>query len=249
MNINELKQVSKEILEVTSTLITGPNYRTTKFQKVLECIARKDFLKLYSVAYLAGDPFNADSVLDLSRSMLEDMISVEFMKLKGREKMASKFINYMIIELKMDKDFLLSLGSSPNGKLVEGLENDFKKIQKKFIFKSGQIARSWAKCSIEDMIRQLLTKGIINAKDRETILQTYILGNRKNHLSPIDVLSYASQSVRESNQDGSLSVGFTIAITCYFKIVMEFAGEMNRKQIINDLENIWNKMKPIYIVK
>lgn len=64
------------------------------FTATLTAISRRNFPILHSIAILADDYLSGDAILDLSRRVFEDMISVEFMIIKGKEKMAEKFIKY-----------------------------------------------------------------------------------------------------------------------------------------------------------
>lgn len=236
-----LIQIIEELSKLTAGLISGPNQRPTQYQKVLEGVARRAYITLYSINCLADDNFNGDAILDLSRSLLEDMISIEFMKLKGKEEMAKKFMDYMAVEHKMDLDFLVRNNSKPEDKVVKSVEEDFKKVERDFTFRPGQLARSWAKCQLEDMVNELLKAGVFKDLDKDMILQAYIMGNRKNHLSPIDVLSFMHQTLRDMNQSGSVRTGLVFAIVCYFKIIIEFAQEMKQEKLVKDLESLWKE--------
>lgn len=239
---NKYLPTALELLKLTAPLIEGPNKLGTQYKKVLQGISRRSYFTLYSITGLAEDQPTADSILDLSRRLLEDMIAVEFIKLKGKEKMAQKFIDYMYVEMKDDMEFLIANGSSPSEDDLKSINEDFDRVKKQFERKDGKMSHSWAECSVESMMEELLKAGIIKDLDRSILLQSYIMGNRKNHLSPLDVLSFWNQEARERNQEQSIDTGIMFSIVSYLKIVIEFAKEEGKDDLVKEIEDIWNQL-------
>lgn len=228
----------KKLLDITTKLVEGPNKTSDKFSRVMEGICRRNYFKLHSIMVLYPDEFTGDAIMDLSRGMIEDMICVEFMKLKGKDNMADKFLDYSNIEQKIDMDFLLENKSEVDEQLLQKTNEDFERVKDKFMRKPGEISRSWASCDIEHMISELLKNNILSDFDRNMLLQAYIIGNRKNHLSSIDTLSYISDDFREHMKNTSKETGLLFSLVSYIKVADEFACQIQKEEVSNDLKSI-----------
>ena len=237
--MNKYLSHAHKILDLTSTLIEGPNQVDTKYKRILEGIARRNYYTLFSIVYLAESEFHSDSILDLSRRLIEDMVAVEFMKLKGKDEQAAKFIDFIKVEIKNDYEFLILNGLPPPPNMVAEVTADFEKVKKQFEYKPGEIAHSWAMCSVESMIEELLKADAIKATDKNMFLMAYVLGNRKNHLSPLDVMSFWNQEIRDRNQQQNMNIGMVFSITSYFHVINEFAIVQNREDLLHQLEEFW----------
>lgn len=151
------------------------------------------------------------------------MISVEFMKIKGTQSMAEKFLDYTFVEQKNDMDFLLANGGKVDDSQLLETNKDFERVKSKFIRNAGVISRSWASCDLEHMITELLKNNVIKGWEKGMLLQAYFMGNRKNHLSPLDTLTYISTDFREHAKDSSKETGLLFSLVSYIKIADEFA--------------------------
>ena len=242
MTADEQKKLTQDLLNTTKSFMEGSLQCKGRYQMALIGIARKNYNRLSSINFLSSDPANADAMLDLARGLLEDLISVEFMKLKGKELMAEKFFKYTAVEQKKDLEFLTRNGVKPNDALTTNTETAFEAVKKDFEFKPGVMARSWTKCSVENMIDELLKHGVLRDFDKDMLLQGYIMGNRKNHLSPLDALSFLSDQTRSVQVDTGLGTGLTFATVCFFKIVSELAQELGNRELLNSITKMWEEM-------
>lgn len=231
----------EELLDLTEKLVRGPNNIDTLYKKILEGISRKSYYTLYSILQLANDKFCGDAILDLSRSLLENVIGNEFIKLKGRDELAKKFQAFIDVEIKNDMDFLIESGMPPSEEFRISTDQNFEKIKTDFL-RRGEVSRSWAKCSVEEMIVELVKSHVINDDDKRVMLQTYNMGNRKNHLSPIDILSYWRQDTREVNLEQSVNTGVLFSIISHYKIVSDFATELGEKELCTQLEKYLERL-------
>jgi hypothetical protein len=112
METSQIKKVLSEVLDLAKDFesIEALDPKLPLFTVTVTIIARRDFPILHSIAILADDPLSGDAILDLSRRAFEDMISVEFMVLKGKEHIAAKFIKYSRVERWLDLEYLRKMG-------------------------------------------------------------------------------------------------------------------------------------------
>lgn len=235
--IKKFTEVCIEILNITTKMVEGPNKTSDKYTRVMEGICRRNYFKLHSIMILASDEFTGDAILDLSRSLLEDMICVEFMKLHGTADMAIKFMDYSLVEQKLDTDFLLANEGKVSAEEAKQTQDDFDSVKDRYMRKPGEISRSWAMCDIEQMIKELLKGNVMSESEKNMILQAYVMGNRKNHLSPIDTLTYISGEFREMAKDTSKETGLLFSLVSYIKIADEFAIHLQNTEVSEKLKN------------
>lgn len=83
--------------------------------------------------------------MDLSRKVLEDLVSLEYMLLKGKEPHAKKFFDYYHIEAKQDLDFLEAAGDSIDQQLKTTVNEAYNKVRRQFLDSSSKAKRKgWA---------------------------------------------------------------------------------------------------------
>jgi hypothetical protein len=248
METSKIKKVLSEALsevldlarDFESTEALDP--KLPQFTVTVTIIARRDFPILHSIAILADDPLSGDAILDLSRRVLEDMISVEFMLLKGKEKMAAKFIKYSRVERWLDLEYLRKMGIHENPGLEKKIEDDFQKVRPQFVYKKDQIAQSWSSTRLELMIEELVKAKVITDAEKEYLLQGYITGNRKNHLSSRDTSYFADKTQRASDLEDSLRIGLLIAIVSYIRILSKYAEETGNNTLAGQLNRLFSKL-------
>jgi len=220
--ITKFGDTCNSILNITSPMVEGAHNNLNKYERVMEGICRRGFFTLHSIMVLAYDDFSGDAILDLSRSLIEDMISVEFMKIKGTQNMAEKFLDFTFVEQKNDMDFLIANGGKVDGNQLLETNKNFERVKPKFV-RNSKTCKSWSCCNLEEMITELLKNNVIKGWEKDMLLQAYFMGNRKNHLSPSDTLTYISTDFREHTKDSSKEVGLLFSLVCYIKIAHEFA--------------------------
>lgn len=241
MTIDAQKELTGNLLSTVKNFVEGKLQAKGRYQTILIGITRKNYNRLSSIGFLASDIANADAMLDLARGILEDMVAVEFMKLKGKDTMADKFFKYTAVEQKLDLEFLTRNDVKPDKDLIKSTEADFESVRKDFERGAG-ISRSWAKCSVEEMIDELVKHGILKDFDKNMLLQAYIMGNRKNHLSPLDTLSFLNNQARSMQIDTGMGTGLMIGVISFFKIVTELAQELGNQELLASLTNMWKEM-------
>lgn len=143
--------MARKLLNITFQLAMGPNTYKSVFAQVLEGTFRRDYLTLYTMVYLAehGEPEErrafGDCCMDLSRKVLEDLVSLEYMLLKGKEPHAKKFFDYRHIDAKQDSDFLEAAGAPIDQERKILVEENYNRVKRQFLDSSSKAKRKgWA---------------------------------------------------------------------------------------------------------
>jgi hypothetical protein len=287
MNLNSTALLARRLINTTTQLVLGPNTYTSIFARAIEGTFRRDYLTLYTMLLLTerDDPAArrafGDSCLDLSRRVIEDLISLEYMIFKGKEKYALKFFEYQAIEAKQDLDFLEAIGAPIDEEFRLHIEENYNKIKRKFLDGGGrakkkawtelteylisqgkidqqtqlqidelfeqrypntseQPRRAWAGLDTEAMIEELVSGGVISAKEKRSLSTTYILGNRKNHFSPTDIRSFLHNDPDNKMSEANLAISLTAVITSVTRMAMIFASEFDvPEHTKQEIDAIW----------
>lgn len=274
MELTDMTALARKLLNTTYNLAMGPNTYTSVFARVLEGAFRRDYLTLHTMLYLIehSEPAQrrafGDCCLDLSRKVLEDLVSLEYMLLKGKESLAKKFYDYYNIEAKRDADFLEASGVPIDQERKLLIQKNYDKVKRDFFDNSArsrqrawseltefliahnkidqqtkqeievefhrrypnvneQPRKAWAGLDTEAMIETLLQHGLINAAEQKILIQTYILGNNKNHFSPTDVLAFLRNDPQNILSHSNLEVSLISTTTAVARIATIFASEFD----------------------
>jgi hypothetical protein len=146
VEFNDIKILTKKLLAATHQLANGPNkYKSASlFARVAEGTFRRDYLTLYTMSYLAEHEQPevriafATSCMDLCRRVHEDLISLEYMLLKGKEKYAQKFMDFAAVERKRDMDYLDAVGAPLDPQLKKPIDENYDKVKDQFLDSSGK---------------------------------------------------------------------------------------------------------------
>jgi len=243
MELRQAQSLAEEFLGITHPLVEGRFKAKSNFAHVVWGALRRDYLTLYTMLHLskAGgeekDLFG-NSCMDLGRRVLEDLVSLEYMKMKGKEKMSKKFKDFKTVEAKRDLDFLKSAGVEMDKKLIEQTEKDYEGVRKKL-----KTRRVWAGLDVESMIIQLQKNGIITPKEVGILTQTYIQGNRKNHFSPSDIFNFLHKSLFDYSNKNDLKSSLLLANWLLIRMAWIFTEEFEvDNKVKQSLDNLWSKI-------
>jgi hypothetical protein len=115
-------------------------------------------------------------------------------------------------------------------------------VRSQFVYKKDQIAQSWSSTKFELMIEELIKAKVITDAEKANLLQGYIMGNRKNHLSSRDTGYFADKVQRANELEGSLKVGLVIAIVSYIRILSKYAEETGNDTLSGQLDRVFSKL-------
>ena len=237
---------SRKLLDVCYRLASGPNKYKSVFGELLEYVFRKDYFTLQTIVMLADkaeeDPSSAivfaGSILDLSRRVLEDMLYMEYIATKGKEKYTKQFFAFEAIERKHDLDFMQSAGISGDPKLVQKIEEKFEKAPNKL-----KSRKNWAGQNVEDVITWLVEQGKIEESKKEDILALYLTGNRKNHTSPSDIVFHQNQEALDSAAELDIEMGLMITHGALARVGLFLIEETEtNEEIKKALWECWNSI-------
>jgi hypothetical protein len=146
MELNDIKILTRKLLDATHQLAEGSNnYKSASlFARVAEGTFRRDYLTLYTMFYLAehekpeARTAFATSCMDLCRRVHEDLISLEYMLLKGKEKYAQKFMDFAAVERKRDMDYLDAVGAPLDQQFKKPIDENYDKVKDQFLDTSGK---------------------------------------------------------------------------------------------------------------
>ena len=147
MNKDMITLLAGKLLTTTRQLALGPNTYKSLFARVVEGTFRRDYLTLYTMAYLArhGEPEElrafGSSCMDLSRRVLEDLIALEYMLYQGKEAHAKKFFDYYHIEAKQDLDFLEAGGVTIDQQFKATVGENYNRVKRRFLDSSSKAKR------------------------------------------------------------------------------------------------------------
>lgn len=241
-------QKARDFLNVSYPLATGPNKHKSHFGKILEAIFRKGYFTLQTIVILADmgekdeqlHPVFGGSILDLSRRVMEDMLYMEYVNEKGKEKYSKQFSDYIPIEQKSDLDFLQKMGVEIDKEVATRVTEEYNKTPQKLRDRDN-----WAGQSVEQIIEWLTNKGKLQGADRETILKLYVAGNRKNHTSPGDILNHSMQELLTGAAERDIDLGIMITHGAVIKICLLLVEEIETtSEVKKAIQICWEKINP-----
>src|SRR3990167_6450330 len=124
--MNKYLKLIDELLELTTFLESEYDFKGTEaYPPFLEGTARKCYYYIYSLKQLSSDEKNGDVVIDLSRSLLENMIVVMYVQEFGKERKAKKFLLYAPVEAWGDGLYSIATGIELPPKALINRKKDY----------------------------------------------------------------------------------------------------------------------------
>ncbi len=248
MNLSKLQEKIKVFLDKTHTIAKGPLKYRSQFSRIVHGTFRRDYILLGTIHFLSGQAAEmyftfGNSCMDLARRPFEDMISLEFMKLKGKESMAKKFMDFEKVEAMRDISYLKSKDFPIEAKFESKIMEDFEKVKKRFSDKRSLdgVRRSWAGVDVETMVSDLLDANIISQDEISTLLQVYQRGCYKNHFSPSDIHAFLSNDLYELNSKSDIDLALLSSYSSVVKIAQILTQESEvGKQTDKFIDNAWS---------
>mgnify|MGYP006909090023 CR=1 FL=1 len=237
---------SRHLLNVCHRLATGPNEYKSLFGKVLEYTFRRDYFTLQTIVMLVDqvveDPAKeivfAGSILDLSRRVLEDMLYMEYIATKDKEKYSKQLFDFYAVERKQDLDFMKSAGVKGDPEVVAKVLEEYEATPTKL-----KTRHNWAGMKVEEVINWLIKQGKIEESKKKDILVMYLAGNRKNHTSSTDILHHQNQEVLDGAAGLDIEMGLMITHGALARIGLFLIEETETDEVIKkSLWECWNSI-------
>lgn len=155
-SFDQIRDWAKRLLEIAHPLATGPNTapEPAEFPRLVEAAFRRDYLTLQTILYLSqSEPREfvvafGNSCMDLSRRVLEDVISLEYIRAFEKEKTAKRFWDYAKVQDKQDLEYLKASGIQPDPEKEKIIEKYFEEVKAQFQDKSSRSRwKAWKELS------------------------------------------------------------------------------------------------------
>jgi len=250
ITIKEIRDLMDKLLNATRPLAeVHPNVdKKYHYIRVIEGFYRRNHFTFLAIRYLADAPALADSAEVLSRKMTEDVISIEYMLLNGKEEMAKRFQDFFYIQANQEIEQRKRLGyevptEAEMSKLIARVE----KLKPKFWHeKSKSFMHSWSGKSAEQMWVELAKAKAFGEHDIKVVLLGYTLGSWKNHPNPADVLTYMTNDLRAASSESSLKQATVLSMMDYIRLTTRYIDELRAIRQRNVYENINKVIKEVF---
>ena len=237
----QLKALIERTLNATHPLAEAGAVADTKFLAVLLGIYRVSFTTLRDINRLASGDDAGPNILGLTRRMIEHGISIEYMILKGKEEMATRFQDYITVQMHEELELLKSVGFNSSTLSAE-LQINVAETEKAFAaLPSGtKKDRSWAGINFEGMLSAVAGAGVIPAEDSPRFLSAYVWGCRANHPNPLMTHTYLDISESKALEIFSTQLGLVMALAVHLKLttrLIDAAREAVGSNVYEEMAN------------
>ncbi len=250
VTIDEIKQLIDKLLNATHELaeVHPDGGKKNYYLRVIEGLYRKNYLTFSAIRYLANIPDFADSAMSLCRKMTEDIISLEYMLLMGKEEMAKKFHDFAYIQAEQEMSFHQKLGYPiPKDEQMDKLKAKIEKLKPEFIHaKSGQLQRSWSGKDAEQMWTELAKAKVFDKKDIQRVLLGYTYGSWKSHPNPMDTITFMTNEIRQRTAQGTLKQATILGMMTFIRLTTRYIDEIRAVQQKNVYEDINKAVKEVF---
>lgn len=221
-----MKELLERTLNATEALANAASVANTKYLVTLLGIFRISFTTLRDIYYLSQNEGTGPSILDLTRKIIEHGITIEYMILKGKEEMAERFQNYLIVQKHEEIELLKAIGLDP-ATVSSDLQIGIKEAEKEYatLNASTKKDKTWAGRNFEGMLEDLTKAGAITAHDSPRLVSTYVWGCRLNHPNPFVVHGYLKTDEYQIVDDFCTKLGIPMALAVHLRIATRLIDE------------------------
>lgn len=247
-----LKKTAEDLLDATHTLAEAHPVpkEEDEFLRVIEATFRRNTFTLLAIVYLSNNSTLADSALDLTRKMIEDTISIEYMIAKGKKESSEKFRRFLWVQLHQNSEFLKTTGANFKSlgldEQLPTIEREYERVKLEFTHRTGKDLRSWAGKDIETMLEELKQENVLSEFDVSRTAIGYVKGSWKNHFNPYDVHSYLTNDLLEASTKEALNQALVFGTTCLYRLTTRYIDHIRQVTQENQYEDIAQKIKPIW---
>lgn len=247
--ITKSKCIIDKLLEITHPLAQQYPDSKTHFLKIFVGVYRRANHNLQAIRCLAEENHLASSSYILTRSLIEDVISIEYMLITDKEVKAKKFQDYEWIQSLDDATYFKKHHidkADPDIKLaIEKVRSKADAVRRQFIYnqKTGELNKSWDGLQVDGMLEKITKedpKDFVE-RDRKLIARAYIIGNRKTHFNPIDIKTYLSQEFVRLDYLQSMRESLIMAIACYVRLTTRYRDAISHDADENLYDDIAHK--------
>ena len=165
--------------------------------KLMNAMHTRNYYTSYSILTLSKDYHNGPSALDLARQMIEDMVNLEWMVVKGIEQQATNFDHFVAVDrmnvMKTAELIELDLSDELTEEDIANIKAEDKEARTHLGMTEDEERWSYNKRRFEQMVADIradIAKAPFTETNLNRILWLYVQGNYKNHTSPNELLTY-----------------------------------------------------------
>jgi hypothetical protein len=219
-------------------------------------LMRKNNTRAQAIAVLNTYEKLSDSSLEITRNMIEDVISYSYiLSDNDPEKLAETFFEFRWVQLKQDYDYYSKLGAykDPDHISLTKIKSEYSRVMNEYPeFKrpDGSPSHSWSKNGIEGMSGALVKRKVYPKDEMRNIMRMYQRGSRKTHFNPQDLLNYADQEKWDKESfdaaRGSIltAAASLISLTIrYYDTIAHYDPELYDNDAINALYGFQQKIQ------
>lgn len=221
INVTDLRNDIQALVETLIPLAEAHpcGEKRTELLAAMEGTLRKNLMRLQGINLLCNEEKLASSALELTRNMIEDTVSIEYMLASDDpEQAAHRFYEFMWVQLNEDLEYNKLIGVTVN---TEELPDTEEKIGEKYLIatqnypdfldKSGKGVRSWIRRDVEMMVASLLNKGALEPDQARMLARTYVNGSRKTHFNPLELLTHMDQGSWDVSSQDALKLSLLVS--------------------------------------
>jgi hypothetical protein len=230
----KLKVLLERTVKATELLARTSPPTDTVFMTVLAGIYRISFLTLRDIYYLSLQEDTGASILDLVRKMIEHTVSVEYMFLLGKEESAVRFQEHLkqelykeIIFFKMRDDIMADV-TEEFKEMVNAVDVDYHNLPN-----DRRKDKTWSGKSIEEIIKILADKKVMDSADYSRVSQAYLWGCWLNHPNPKIVNHYLNDKVYRKQSSFYCTIGVSLSISMHIRLTRRLIEESSIKEEVN----------------
>ncbi len=221
-----MEDLLEKTLKTTEYLANAASVANTKYLVTLLGIFRVSFTTLRDIYYLSQNEGTGPSILDLTRKIIEHGVTIEYMLLSGKEEMAERFQNYLVIQKNEEVGLLRAVGLDP-AVISKDLRIDIEETQKEYaaLGAGTKKDKTWAGRNFEGMLEDLTKTGAITTEDSPRLLSSYVWGCRLNHPNPFVVHGYLESEEQGIANDFYTKLGIPMAIAVHLRLATRLIDE------------------------
>lgn len=248
MTVGELRNKINDLIEVIIPLAEAHpcEGKRTQLLAAMEGTLRKNIMRIQAINLLCDEEKLANSALELTRNMIEDAISIEYMlAADDPEQAAHKFYEFMWVQLKEDLDYYKLVGVEVNSEdlpdTAEKIEEKYAQVTKEnpeFLDKNGKVVRSWARRDVEMMLASILKKKALSADQIRTLARTYVNGSRKTHFNPLELLTNMEQETWDITSKDAQKLSLLVSSASLVRLstrYIDLISQINDKDTYHDI--------------
>lgn len=242
MDLEKIRKSLDELLEVTHGLANDNPVPESKsrYLRVLEGTFRKNYVRLQAIGLLMKHTTTAHVAMEITRNMVEDVIAVEYMRLKGAEEYAERFFQYWTVHYYKITHQDLGKGTGISKEEIEEAEKRYAKLPR-----AVKNRKNWAGCDVATQLKFVLDSEALSERDVTLTEIAYTFGSLKTHFNPYDIMVYLHGDYFEHSSEFTLQMSLIFALSSQVRLTTRYIDAINEDNGNNDYAHYGHKANDI----